>query len=334
MTNPTGTPSRAVRKLPRMGRKRTKDKDLPSRVYMRHGAYYFVDTAGKWHRLADSKPQALRALADLLQTRTNSFSDALAKYRQLIMPRKSPKTQKDQEYQLARLEGVFGRMPISSIRRGHVAQYRDSRPPVAANRELALLSHVFARCMEWELVNDNPCKGIERNTETARDRYVTDDEFDAVFDAAPATVQAIMLMALLIGQREGDLLKLRRTDISEAGISVKQGKTGKKLLIEWTPALRQAVDFAKGLPRTGIASAFLLTTETGQPYSLSGFQTAWQRHIRACHEKGLIAERFTFHDLRAKAATDGPDGRLLGHSDDRLLKRIYQRLPERVQPSR
>lgn len=317
-----------------MGRKRTKDKDLPARVYLRHGAYYFVDTAGKWNRLGDTKPKALRALADLLQTSTNTFSDALTKYRQLIMPRKAPKTQVDQSYQLDRLEAVFGRMPITSIRRGHIAQYRDSRPPVAANRELALLSHVFARCLEWELVNDNPCKGIERNTETPRDRYVTDDEFDAVFGAAPPTVQAVMLMALLIGQREGDLLKLRRSDISEAGIAIRQGKTGKRLLVEWTPALRDAVEFAKSLPRTGIASQFLLTTETGQPYSSSGFQTAWQRHIKACHERGLIAERFTFHDLRAKAATDGPDGKLLGHTDERLLQRVYRRLPQRVQPSR
>lgn len=334
MPSRTGAPCNAARRLTRMGRKRTKDKDLPSRVYLRRGTYFFAATDGKWHNLGKTKPQALRALADLLQTRANTFSDALARYRQLIMPRKAPKTQKDQEYQLERLEAVFGRMPIGSIRRGHIAQYRDSRPPVSANRELALLSHVFARCMEWELVNDNPCKGIERNTESPRDRYVTDAEFDAVFEAAPPTIQAVMLMAVLIGQREGDLLKLRRTDLGEHGITLRQSKTGKKLMVEWTPALRQAVEFAKGLPRTGIASAYLLTTETGQPYSLSGFQTAWQRHIKSCHDRGIIAERFTFHDLRAKAGTDGPDGKLLGHSDERLLKRVYQRLPERVRPSR
>lgn len=44
------------------------------------------------------------------------------------------------------------------------------------------------------------------------------------------------------------------------------------------------------------------------------------------------ADRFTFHDLRAKAGSDSDDTRLLGHADLRTLNRHYRRKPETVQP--
>ncbi len=323
-----------ARKLGAMGRKRIHNRDLPARVYLRHGAYYFVDPTGKWHRLGTTKPAALRAYADLLQTGITTFANVVDRYVAVIMPRKAPKTQAEQMRQLTRLLGVFGKMSAAQIRRGHIAQYRDARPPVAANRELALMSHIMARALEWEMVQDNPCVGVERNTETPRDRIVTNEEFDAVFDSAPGPVQGMMLLAYLTGQREGDLLKLRRDAITDAGLMFRQGKTGKRLCVQWTPALREAVAFAQDLPRAGVASTYLVVNERGQPYSSSGFQTAWQRHIRSCVTSGVLTERFTFHDLRAKAGSEATDTRLLGHSDQRLMQRVYRRLPEIVRPTR
>ena len=33
------------------GRKRTRDHELPVRVYRRHGAFYYVSADGGWHHL-------------------------------------------------------------------------------------------------------------------------------------------------------------------------------------------------------------------------------------------------------------------------------------------
>ena len=49
-------------------------------------------------------------------------------------------------------------------------------------------------------------------------------------------------------------------------------------------------------------------------------------------ETALIAERFTFHDIRAKAASDSDDDRLLGHEDSRTLNRHYKRKAVKVTP--
>jgi hypothetical protein len=53
----------------------------------------------------------------------------------------------------------------------------------------------------------------------------------------------------------------------------------------------------------------------------------WNRVITKALEQGLIAERFTFHDIRAKAGTDTEDDNLLGHQDPRTLARHYKRRP-------
>ena len=56
---------------------------------------------------------------------------------------------------------------------------------VRANRERALLSHIFNQARAWGYTDaPNPCAGIKGHKETGRDRYgyVEDDEFKAVPD--------------------------------------------------------------------------------------------------------------------------------------------------------
>lgn len=48
-----------------MSRKRKTNRDLPQRVYMKHGAYYFVTPENKWIRLGKTKGEMFRSLADL-----------------------------------------------------------------------------------------------------------------------------------------------------------------------------------------------------------------------------------------------------------------------------
>ena len=71
----------------------------------------------------------------------------------------------------------------------------------------------------------------------------------------------------------------------------------------------------------------------GHKYTSSGFQTAWYRLMDDAFEKGVITERFTFHDIRAKAGSDAEDEKLLGN-DRRTLERHYKRKPTTVTPLR
>ncbi len=66
----------------------------------------------------------------------------------------------------------------------------------------------------------------------------------------------------------------------------------------------------------------------------SGFQAMWRRLMKRAVETGLIAKRFTFHDIRAKAASDSDDDKLLGHEDSRTLNCHYKRKAVKVTPLR
>lgn len=46
-----------------MGRKRTIHSDLPKRLYLRHGAYYYVECDGRWNNLGRDRTVALKRVA-------------------------------------------------------------------------------------------------------------------------------------------------------------------------------------------------------------------------------------------------------------------------------
>ena len=56
-----------------------------------------------------------------------------------------------------------------------------------------------------------------------------------------------MLLSYLTGLRQGDVLSLQQKHLTEKGISIRTGKTGKRMLFKWTPALRAVVDQSRVL---------------------------------------------------------------------------------------
>ncbi|MGH9199274.1 MAG: tyrosine-type recombinase/integrase, partial [Acidimicrobiia bacterium] len=93
-----------------------------------------------------------------------------------------------------------------------VYQFLDIRgksAPVAANRQKALLSHVFSCAIRWGVVRDNPCRNVKRLPEKPRDRYVEDWEFKAIVNFSPELIRHYVVFKYLTGLRQGDILRLR-----------------------------------------------------------------------------------------------------------------------------
>jgi integrase len=319
-----------------MARKRKHRPDLPNRVYFRHGSYYFVDKASKWHPLGRDYMEAMIAYAQLNSAASlvQSLSQVIDRYQREVVPTKAPRTQQDNLRELALLRHAFGHMRPGDITPQDIYAYMDARKaPIRANREKSLLSHIFGYAIRWGIVADNPCRLVKRNPERPRTRYVSDDEFWAVHGIAAPAIQCAMVIAWLTGLRQGDILSLRFSDLTPEGLEITTSKTGKRLVFEWTPELEAVVKQAKALPRQ-VRSLYLICNNRGQRYTSSGFRVMWQRSQRQALEKGIIASRYTFHDLRAKAGSEAEDGQLLGHMDQRTLHRHYQRRTLRVVPIR
>jgi integrase len=354
-----------------MPRKRTRaeNRGLPARWRYRHGAYYFdvpKDLRHRWdgkreYRLGASLPEAYRTWATRLELHADvrTIGQLLERYALEIVPTKAPRTQADNARTLARLKAVFGEMRIRDFKPIHAYQYRDKRgkkAPTAANRELEVLSHAFTKAIEWGYRENHPMiEGKFRKLPTPpRTRYVEDWEIVEALSLAPRrrrgslhTVRAYIKIKLLTGLRRGDLLRLRTADLQEDGIHVQPRKTasttGKRLIVEWTDALRQAVEEAKAARPVHI-SPFVFCNKRGEGYvdeltgEAHGWGSMWQRFMGRVLAETKVRERFTEHDLRAKCASDAASlahaQQLLAHADSATTNRIYRRKPERVKPLR
>ena len=287
----------------------TNKRILPN-LYRRYNVYYYVarvDKKLKWIRLSSDYQEALHKYADLRgdSSADGTVAGAIRKYRSEVLPELAPKTQEDRAYQLDRLDRVFGKMQLDSVKPPHIQTYLHKHEhKVAANREIKLLSQIYRRARVWGQTDSNPCKDVYYHTEKSRDREMTDAEFIHLQEEAAPVIRAVIQVAYLTGMRRGDLLDLRTTDLEDAGIRNRQNKTSKKQYFNWSPSLRAAVNLAlsaRVTPKVRKINEpkWLFTNRKGQQVTRTGFNSAWRRLRDKCSIEDLH-----FHDIRGKAATD------------------------------
>ena len=325
-----------------MGRRRQSNYDDPPRFHKKGKVWYHVSGTlpRLWTKLSSDRAEALRLWAQRESVpeddSTKLFSVVAKRYIREVFPSKSIQTRKDNDKELANLLKVFAHMPIDAIAPMHVREYMDIRglaAKVRANREKALLSHIFNKAREWGYTAlQNPCQGVKGFKETGRSRYITDAEFDQVKSQAHFTVTDAMDLALLTGQRPADVLKLKRTDIRDGALWIVQNKTGQRLGVEVTGELAAVIARISERTRQAI-SAWLIQDENGQPL------TQFALRSRFSKARTLAKVNFQFRDIRAKAATDTGDlahsQTLLGHKNRDMTEHyVKSRVGERVKPLR
>lgn len=274
----------------------------------------------------------------------NTMKEVFERYSAECIPKLGARTQRDYHRHIALLTRDFGHhVPtVNPIRPKDVGRWMDvPTGKQHRNKVCAVLSAVMGMAVGVWYVDGcdaNPCANIRHHPSKPRSRYVTDDEFHAVRALAPFNVQLAMDLALLTGQRSGDVLDLTWSNIYSTHIDVTQGKTGKHLGIRITPALQEVLQRARNYkPFTG-PRKYVIRARTGDPYTHEGMRALWQRVMNEAMRLGAIRKRYTFHDLRAKCASDKKNlqsaSELLGHSDQALTRRIYVRSMQMVDPLR
>lgn len=322
--------------------------DMPRRVYLRHGAFYFVTLAGKWIKLSrqsDGLPAMYRALAALTEREATSdrMPAVITRWLDSKRPEWADKTATDQERIADDMAQAFAEFKPADVTTPVCAEYlrRYVATPRTHNLHRTMLRQVLAfAALEGLREGFNPIDNVPQKALKGRKRIVTDAEIAAVKKGAlqaarngQALVQMIDL-ALLTGQRIGDLIGMRWQDVTDDGLLVQQGKTGERLLIGWTPALRAAIAACARGDKIG----HVLKTQSGNGYRYAGIRSAWDR---ACARAGV--DDLHIHDLRGRAGVDalGDDEdirsaqRLLGHKGERMTRHYVDgKYARKVKPSR
>lgn len=251
----------------------------------------------------------------------------------------------------------FGDAQFSAITPGTVRKYLDRRAQegaaVAGNRERATLSAAFSWAFQRDILPKgmaNPCHGVERNPERHRERYVTDDEYQYIYDLAatrtttPWYIRPMMEMAYLCRMRRCEILASTTADILDDGFDTRRAKGSRDAITTWSPRLRAAVDTARNrsrvvTPLRAQTATPLFANDYGESIKEEAFTSAWGRLMRAAQAAAKKEKKeflsFTFHDLKAKGVSDfdGDKKRASGHRSDAMVQ-VYDRVKDRVEPTR
>jgi integrase len=274
------------------------------------------------------------------------MSDLAERYRTEHLPRKSKQSQHDDGVMLLHvLRHVGADRKVADVHHGDiVALHRaitESGHPVLANRTLACASRMFSLSLRpmagedapWrDQAQGNPCKGVERNPEDPKERFLSPAEIAAAVEGLDAygrtSAADCIRLILLTGCRpkEAMLAMWEQFDV-QPGFWIKPSahtKQRKKHNLPLSaPALQLIADIRA---RRGDVAAndYVFPGQRGAGQPLKQLRTCWDA---VCKRAKLTDVRI--YDLRHTFGSTGAGGglslpligKLLGHTQARTTMR-------------
>lgn len=366
-----------------MGRRRKNpDSGLEPRVYMKGAAHYYVHRDGRWEALGGDREAANRK-ARHFNDPDSEFGTLIYWLEQFLLDCERRVALKSQikgiklaqrtyEDYKAAIQGnsktpgplrTFFAPPLTPIEvtpdlvQDFLDVSAEAGSATQGNRNRACLSACFSWLLRKKHVPGmmiNPCmrgSGVKRNPEAKRQRYVTHEEYQEVFDVATLSERRLMALTYRTLQRpESDIVLWDDTIIQTEGgrryLVFNQHKTGARMKIAFTPDLDALLPVPGGKVRQ--LRAPLVATLKGDPYTYDGISSMLRRSIEAANKKRRAQsvaeiESFGFRDLKGKGATDmyyiakrpiEEIQQLIGHAN-KTTTEIYikQRWSEAAQPN-
>ena len=331
--------------VPVMGRPRTKDRDLPPRMYCRSAAdgtrrYYY---GRLMLALGSDLALAKRLWADYEYSSPGYTVEYLvSRYLDTVIPTLAHNSRRMYRHGAKVAVEQWGALSAPDLKPSHLARFRDlpTTRKTQYNMARVVLAGAYAKALEWGWVDANPAAQLTSIPSAVREVYLEDWQFDAIYAAAPEWLRLAMDLAYATALRPIDVISIRWTDISETHLTALPRKTAKRVKVAQqyplTDDLRAILARAKSRRIVGL---YVVADDRGRRILQDRYQE-WWRVIRG--KLGLAGVEF--RDIRAKAGTDrehetGGDlaaaQRLLGHQSARMTERYMKRLRVReVEPMR
>lgn len=201
-------------------------------------------------------------------------------------------TRRDYRLWLDRISARFGKVPLDLVggMRPEILLWRDelAETPRAADRSVKTLQTVLRWGIDRGLVYDNPARDLRSLHRVNRADLIWEGRHWQAVKDVPAAVHRVLVLGSLTGLRQSDLLRLSWEHIGKHDIELTAQKTNSRVVIPLHPALKAE------LGKRGKGE--VLRNASGNPWTASGFRTAWQRARPSGFDR-------TFHDLRGTFVT-------------------------------
>ncbi|EOX0263554.1 tyrosine-type recombinase/integrase [Escherichia coli] len=338
-----------------MGRRRSHERrDLPPNLYIRNNGYYCYrdPRTGKEFGLGRDRriaiTEAIQANIELfsghkhkpLTARINSDNSVtlhswLDRYEKILASRGiKQKTLINYMSKIKAIRRGLPDAPLEDITKKEIAAmlngYIDEGKAASAKLIRSTLSDAFREAIAEGHITTNPVAATRAAKSEVRRSRLTADEYLKIYQAAessPCWLRLAMELAVVTGQRVGDLCEMKWSDIVDGYLYVEQSKTGVKIAIPTTLhvdalgiSMKETLDKCKKI----LGGETIIASTRREPLS-SG--TVSRYFMRARKASGLSFEGDppTFHELRSLSArlyekqiSDKFAQHLLGHKSDTM----------------
>jgi len=252
------------------------------------------------------------------------------------MPKLRPSTAKEYKDQIVKeILPKIGSLKVAAVSYSDIDRLHrklSERAPYRANRLISLLSKMFSLSILWKWRQDNPCKGIQRNPEEERERYLTQAELVALVDALALypnqVVSNIIKLLLLTGARNSEVFKAKWSQFFERGTWTKRAAFTKQEKLHHVHLNEPTIALLE-LVREGATSDYVFPNpETGKPYTT--IKKPWATICKAAGIANLRLYdcRHNFASICINADVPLPViGKLLGHTQPKTTARYAHLYP-------
>jgi integrase len=214
-------------------------------------------------------------------------------------------TQDSHKFAFKEIRKEWPRMPLkvtqlrgmkASIRKWHHTFADKPAPPIRCCSRCPGCSLIG---VDEEMIDKNPCAGIDRLYSGSRKESVWTPDLIALFRAkAKPHLLLAFEMAIHTGQRQADMISATWKQYDGSHLMFEQGKSKpgkpkKRVRVKVHSKLKALLD---ALPNDTMR---ILNNSRGRPWTKDGFKTSWGKECARLKIDGV-----TFHDLRGTFITD------------------------------
>ena len=284
-------------------------RELPKHVYRQRNGIYFQRRGWPSQKFQNEfgTPEFWAEYASILKQKdkprvvvSRNFGALIDSYRKSPRYRNlKPRTGLDYDKHLDFFREIMGEANPAKMQRKDVIRLRDANAEKAyfANYSLRVLRVLMEHCVDLGWRDTNPARGVPELKTVKKEREPWPSELlDAYRNACDLGTRERLVMELCVGtgQRIGDVLEMRWSDIQDGGFVVRQNKTGKELWVPILPELQAALNVASR------HSVYILTNERGtNRWSYRGASAA----VRKVRER-IGALGYDIHSWRYNAACE------------------------------
>jgi integrase len=237
-----------------------------------------------------------------------NFEEAAQKYLERL-PKENGKDIEAKNYRIKlHLAPFFKDTPLIRISTSDIEHYKRNRieektKPGTINRELAVLSHLFNKAIEWKWIDYKPCKIKRFKEQQTKITYLTVDQIQRLLETAKKDQSPIIYTFILIGletsMRRMEILriKIKDIDIEKRVIFIPKAKAGAR---QQPITKRLAIFLQKYLQNIEPNQKHLFQSKKAKDGHMTNIEKPFRRVVA---NAGFNPKEVTRHTLRHTAIT-------------------------------